>query len=215
MVEVGGELKIASNNYVRDPGKDTTIFKHGRSQPWIFSNEHQRLSFKYNFFCIIFYWELLQPWSTGLHGAFRDDKLIRCSSQPINYIINHQIAWKYISLSLSSLLSADVYILLIWIILTDFSFYASFQTNSFNTILWGRTENIHDGHEIRNQRISALGLILWHIQRGMLSLHLWNINNTDGNIVLIVLHNYSNHRLDNVHTHKKTKKILNYMYYYY
>lgn len=67
MVEVGGELKIASNNYVRDPGKDTTIFKHGHSQPWIFSNEHQRLSLyknctkKYNFLYYFFIGNYYNP----------------------------------------------------------------------------------------------------------------------------------------------------------
>lgn len=119
------------------------------------------------------------------------------------------------TLCLPSSFSADVCILLIGITLIDFSFCASLQANPFNTMWLGMTENTHDGHKIRNQRISGLGLILWHIQRSMLSLHLWNINNTDGNIVLIVLHNCSNNILDNVHAHKKLRKILNCLYYYY
>lgn len=130
MVEVVGELEIASNNHDRDPGKIPPCSSMVAHSPE-FSQMRTRDFLPSTIFLYFFFnWELLQPWSTGLDRAFWDDKLVRWSSQPINNIINHQNAWKYISLSLSSSLSADVCILLIGITLTDFFLLCLFASYS-------------------------------------------------------------------------------------
>lgn len=153
MEEVGGELEIFSKNCVRDPGKKPAFSTRSLTALHFLEGESQTY-FNYNSFVFFF----MRTATTlinrlGLIEHFWDDKSIRWWSQPI---VSWIIKLLENTFSLPSLLFADVCALLIGITHTGFSSCASLQATSFNTKWWGEIENIHDGHDIRNQRISGL-----------------------------------------------------------